>query len=447
MENTNIACIILAAGKGTRMKSRMPKVMHAIANMPMLGHVLTTAEKLNPVHTVTIIGPNMDDVEVFVTSRGPQHHVAVQKEQLGTGHAVMQAQKSLKNFDGIVLVLYGDTPLIQPHTLEVMAAMMQERKADVAVLGMELSDPEAYGRLVLNKKNELEKIVEFNDASEKERAITFCNSGVMAVRGEHLFKWLAKVENKNTKGEYYLTDLVAIAKADGATAIAVPANAQELSGVNNRVQLAELDEVFQRRKRKAVMENGATLQQPESVYFSADTIIEEDVLIEPNVVFGPEVIVHRGATVRAFSHLEGVVLGEKAVVGPYARLRPGTEIGREAKIGNFVELKKALVDEGAKVNHLSYIGDAHVGEHANIGAGTITCNYNGYEKFHTDIGAHAFIGSNSALVAPVMIGEGAIVGAGSVITEDVEKNSLAMTRANQLHKLNWAQEFRRKKQN
>ena len=447
MKNTAIACVILAAGKGTRMKSSLPKVMHPLANRPMLGHVLHTADALNAQQVITIVGPGMPMVESLVEAQGPHHTIAHQTEQLGTGHAVLQAKQALEGFNGIVLVLYGDTPLIQQHTLELMAATMQESGAAVSVLGMRLENPHGYGRLITNERGELLQIVEEKEASDAQKAVNFCNSGVMAVRGEHLFAWLSRITNSNAKGEYYLTDLVEIARADGAKAIAVEAEPQELAGVNDRAQLAALDAVYQQRKREQLMASGVTLQLPESIYFSADTVIEPDVIIEPHVVFAPGVIVHSGAHIRAFSHLEGVTVHSGAAVGPYARLRPGTEIGKDAKVGNFVELKKATLEEGAKVSHLSYIGDARIGEHANIGAGTITCNYNGYEKFHTDIGAYSFVGSNTALVAPVVIGDGAIIGAGSVITDDVEKDSLAMTRPHQLLKPGWARDFHRKKQN
>jgi bifunctional UDP-N-acetylglucosamine pyrophosphorylase/glucosamine-1-phosphate N-acetyltransferase len=443
MKNVPIACVILCAGQGTRMKSSMPKVLHAIAGLPMMGHVLYSAAALNPEEVVAVIGPKMPEVEQVIHSLDLGAQIAVQQEALGTGHAVKSAADSLEGFEGKVLVLYGDTPLIEQETLEQMA----QSEAAVTVLGMRPEDPAAYGRLICDEAGNLQKIVEFKDANAEERAVNLCNSGVMAVEAKALWGYLEKLTNDNANGEYYLTDVVAMAVAEGKKCAVIEAEESSLLGVNDRNQLAQAEAIYQQRARHQAMQSGVTLQAPETVTFCYDTEIANDVVIEPNVVFAAGVEVASGARIRAFSYLEGCSVGEGAVIGPYARLRPGANIGKEARIGNFVEIKNADLEEGAKVNHLSYVGDAHVGTHANIGAGTITCNYDGFQKYRTTIGDHAFIGSNSALVAPVEIGEGAIVGAGSTITEDVDPDALAMTRPQQLHRAGWAQQFRTKRQN
>lgn len=443
MKNPPVACVILCAGQGTRMKSKLPKVLHEIAGLPMVGHVLKTISTLDPQETVVVVGPTMPEVEQTIHRHDFTPNFAVQEQALGTGHAVRAAEQALSDFDGLVFVLYGDTPLIEAETLN---AMMQTNAA-VTVLGMRPDDPAAYGRLIVNDKGNLERIVEFNDANDEERAINLCNSGVMAVQSKDLFRYLSEIKNDNAKSEYYLTDVVELAVKDDKKCAVVEASEESLLGVNDRSQLAEAEEVYQQRVRKTYMLSGVTMQSPNTVTFHHDTQIASEVVIEPNVVFAERVEVRSGARIRAFTHLEGAVVGEKAVVGPYARLRPGAHLGKDVRIGNFVEIKNADLEEGAKVNHLSYVGDANVGAHANIGAGTITCNYDGFQKYRTTIGDHAFIGSNSALVAPVDIGEGAIVGAGSTITEDVEADALSMTRPQQLHRVGWAQQFRNKRQN
>jgi bifunctional UDP-N-acetylglucosamine pyrophosphorylase/glucosamine-1-phosphate N-acetyltransferase len=413
----------------------------------MLGHVLDVAKALEASKRVVVLGPGMKGAEKYVKKHDVQADVVIQQDRLGTGHAVQQAEKLLADFKGIVFVLYGDTPLISAETVKQMASTMQAHNAAIAVLGLQPEDPGPYGRLIVDEQGNLTRIVEAKDANEVERAVRLCNSGVMAIRGAELFGWLSQVTNDNANGEYYLTDLVALAVKNQMTCRVVDAPMDELLGVNDRIQLAEAERVMQNRLRRKAMLAGVTLMEPETVYFAADTALGQDVVVEPHVYFGEGVKVEDHVTLRAFSHLEGVKIAKGSTIGPYARLRPGTEIGANARIGNFVEIKKTKLDEGAKVSHLSYIGDAHVGAFANVGAGTITCNYNGYEKFHTDIGEYAFIGSNTALVAPVAIGAGAMIGAGSVITEDVEGDSLSMTRERQQHRQGWAKNFRKRKQN
>ncbi|MGJ8595481.1 bifunctional UDP-N-acetylglucosamine diphosphorylase/glucosamine-1-phosphate N-acetyltransferase GlmU [Sulfitobacter sp.] len=423
--------IILAAGKGTRMNSELPKVLHPIAGDPMLVHAMAAGATLEPVHTVVVAGHGAEEVTAAAQDYDETATVVVQSEQLGTAHAVAQARDALSGFDGTAIVLYGDTPFVSSETLEEM--MSAAEGADVVVLGFEAADPERYGRLVMDGTS-LERIVEFKDASEEERAITLCNSGVIACNATLLFDLIDAVGNENASGEYYLTDIVGLARSRGLKATAVTCDEAETLGVNSRAQLAEAEAAFQARARAILIEDGVTLQAPETVFLARDTVIGRDALIEPNVVFGAGVTIESGAHIRAFSHLEGCHVSRGAVVGPYARLRPGAELEENAKVGNFVEIKNAVLAEGAKVNHLSYIGDAFVGAHANIGAGTITCNYDGVMKHHTHIGANAFIGSNTMLVAPIHIGDGAMTGSGSVITSDVEPDALALARAPQVEK-------------
>lgn len=423
--------IILAAGKGTRMNSDLPKVLHPIATESMLVHAMAAGATLDPEHTVVVAGHGAEQVSAAVQAYDETATVVVQEEQLGTAHAVDQARAALGDFDGTAIVLYGDTPFVSPDTLERM--MGAAEGSDVVVLGFEARDPGRYGRLILNG-DALERIVEFKDATEAERAVTLCNSGVVACKAALLFDLIAGVGNDNASGEYYLTDIIALARARGLTASAVTCPEEETMGVNSRAQLAEAEAAFQARARAVLLEDGVTLQAPETVFLARDTVIGRDTLIEPNVVFGPGVTVESGATIRAFSHLEGCHVSRGAIIGPYARLRPGAELAENTRVGNFVEIKNAIVSEGAKVNHLSYIGDAFVGASANIGAGTITCNYDGVMKHHTHIGARSFIGSNTMLVAPVHIGNGAMTGSGSVITSDVEEDALALSRAPQVEK-------------
>jgi len=423
-----LAVVVLAAGQGTRMQSALPKVMHPLAGRPMICQVLETAAALSAERTVVVVGPDMSALADLVAPNPS----AVQAERRGTGHAVLQARDALAGFSGDVLVLYGDTPLLTVDTLTgVLAARRGEGDPGVVVLGFRPDDPGAYGRLIVSEDGSLERIVEARDADSETLALDLCNSGVMAVDGAILFDLLDQLGNDNAKGEYYLTDLVGLARNAGRTAAVVEAPASELVGVNSRADLAAAEAAMQARLRDAAMAAGATLTDPATVWFSHDTRLGRDVTVGPNVVFGPGVTVGNDVTVLPFSHLEGVTVAPGARVGPYARLRPGTVVGEGARIGNFVEVKAAVIDAGAKINHLSYIGDAHVGAGANVGAGTITCNYDGFTKSLTDIGAGAFIGSNSALVAPVKVGDGAFVGAGSTITRDVEADAIAVTRAEQ----------------
>jgi bifunctional UDP-N-acetylglucosamine pyrophosphorylase/glucosamine-1-phosphate N-acetyltransferase len=423
--------IILAAGKGTRMNSELPKVLHPIAGDPMLVHAMAAGATLEPERTVIVAGHGADAVTAAAIAYDETATVVVQTEQLGTAHAVAQAKDALAGFTGTAIVLYGDTPFVSPETLEQM--MSAAEGADVVVLGFEAADPGRYGRLIMDGPA-LERIVEFKDASETERAVTLCNSGVIACKSELLFDLIAAVGNDNASGEYYLTDIIALARSRGLTATTVTCDEAETLGVNSRAQLAQAEAAFQARARATLMEDGVTLQAPDTVFLARDTVIGRDTLIEPNVFFGPGVTVESGAHICAFSHLEGCHVSRGAVVGPYAHLRPGTELEENTRVGNFVEVKNAIVAEGAKINHLSYVGDAFVGAHANIGAGTITCNYDGVMKHHTHIGARAFIGSNTMLVAPVHIGDGAMTGSGSVITSDVEPDALALARAPQIEK-------------
>lgn len=413
------------------MNSDLPKVLHPIAGEAMLIHAMESGRVLAPEHTVVVAGHGADLVRAATLAHDPDAIVVEQAEQLGTAHAVAQAREALAAFDGMTVVLYGDTPFIRAETLERMQAALDHH--DVAVLGFEAADPARYGRLVMDGDT-LERIVEFKDATDAERAITLCNSGVVAARTELLFDLIDAVGNDNAAGEYYLTDIVGLARGRGLRATAVTCDEAETMGVNSRADLALADATFQTRARAALLEDGVTLTAPETVYLARDTVIGRDTLIEPNVVFGPGVTVESGATIRAFSHLEGCHVARGGVVGPYARLRPGAELAEDVRVGNFVEIKNAQVAEGAKINHLSYVGDAFVGAAANIGAGTITCNYDGVMKHHTHIGARAFIGSNTMLVAPVSIGDGAMTGSGSVITSDVEPDALALARAPQVEK-------------
>lgn len=438
-----VTTIILAAGKGTRMQSQLPKVLHRVAGMPMLGHCLHTALSVGAAPIAVVVGPGMDEVAAAARDIAGDVDIAIQREQLGTAHAVLAAKPQLGEVEGNLLILYGDTPLLTVATIQrVLAALDDDPRCAVAVLGFTPEDPGSYGRLLLNDDGTLARIVEAKDASDDELAVDFCNSGVMALRGSTAWKLLGEVKNTNAKKEYYLTDVVELAIRAGHTAIAVEGDADEVLGVNSRVELAQAEAIFQYRARQKHMAGGATLIDPDSVYFAADTVLGRDVTIEPGVFFGPHVQVADGVHIKAYSHIEGAYIGANAVVGPFARLRPGTQLGDDVKIGNFVELKAADVARGAKISHLSYVGDASVGENANIGAGTITCNYDGYLKHRTVIGREVFVGSNSALVAPVTIGEGAIIAAGSTITADVAPDALALARSMQVEKPGHAKQFR-----
>ena len=425
------ALILLAAGKGTRMKSDMPKVLHTIAGAPMLYHAMRAGQVLEPQKVVVVAGHGAEAVGEAAQAFDPSAEIAIQAEQLGTAHAVAQAQPALEGFSGDAIVLYGDTPFICPETLERMA---QARAAhDVVVLGFTAADPGRYGRLVMDGDT-LKEIVEFKDATDEQRAITFCNSGVICADTSTLFDLISAVGNDNSSGEYYLTDIVALARARGLSATAISCEESETLGINSRVQLSEAEQQFQARQRMEAMENGVTLPAPDTVHFAYDTVIGRDVIVEQNVVFGPGVTVETGAHIRAFSHLEGCHVARGAVVGPYARLRPGAELAEDTRVGNFVEIKNAILHEGAKANHLTYIGDAEIGEATNIGAGTITCNYDGVMKHRTTVGARAFIGSNTMLVAPITIGDEAMTASGSVVTKSVPEGALAISRGAQENK-------------
>ena len=424
------AAVILAAGKGTRMKSDVHKVLHPIAGRAMLDHLLGVVDGLGPAKKIVVVGSGREQVERLVDARSGE--VVVQEQQLGTAHAVRQAEAALSDFQGDTLILYGDTPLVEAETMANMLARLNAPDAPaVVVVGFRPSDPMAYGRILARDDGTIDKMVEFKDATPEEREINLCNSGLMAARAEDLFRLLGKVGNDNAAGEYYLPDIVMLAAAEGKRSVVIEAQPWEMAGVNSRAELALVEAVWQRRRRLKAMADGVTLVAPDTVWFAHDTEIGRDCLVEPNVVFGPGVRIADGVTIRAFSHIEGAQIATGAEIGPYARLRPGADIGEKAKVGNFVEVKKSRLGKGAKANHLSYIGDAEVGEGANIGAGTITCNYDGFFKYPTKIGEGAFIGSNSALVAPVTIGKNAIVGAGSVITSDVSDEALAVARGRQ----------------
>ena len=421
------ASIILAAGKGTRMKSATAKVLHPIAGLPMVCHVLHTISALNPVKNIVVASPeNQSDLgQAFVDFNTPAD-IALQTSQQGTAHATDSARESLSDFkDGTVFVLFGDTPFVSVATLQKM--IHARAKSSIVVLGFETEHNTGYGRLIMDGDT-LDRIVEEKDASDTERKVTLCNSGVMAIDAQHLFNWIDGINNNNAQGEYYLTDLPAIAKVNGMQTSVVVATQDELQGINSRGQLADAERWYQNQRRSLAMADGVTLTAPETVYFSYDTKIENDVVIEPHVVFGTGVSVATGATIRAFSHLEGTTVGRDAMIGPYARLRPGTHVGDGGKIGNFVETKNTTLGVGAKVNHLSYVGDATVGDKTNIGAGTITCNYDGYLKHKTTIGNNVFVGSNTSLVAPVTLSDGALIGAGSVVTSNVETDDMHVVR-------------------
>jgi len=440
-DQRRFAVVILAAGQGTRMRSDTHKVLHPIASRPVLLHLLDRVDALGADRRVVVVGKGREQVEAAIAGRDVA--VAFQAEQKGTGHAVQQAESVLAGYDGPVLILYGDTPFVEAETLRRMLDRLNgDVGPGVVVLASSPPDPLKYGRIILGEGDHIAKMVEYKDATEEERAVRLCNSGMMAVRASDLFRWLGKVGNDNAAKEYYLPDIVNVAAGEGRDAVVIEGDPYETAGVNSRAELAHLELEWQRRRREQVLEEGATLIDPESVWFAYDTRLGRDVTVEPHVVFGPGVQVADGAVIKAFSHIDGATIGAKASIGPFARIRPGTRLGDKTKVGNFVELKEAEVAAGAKINHLSYVGDASVGAGANIGAGTITCNYDGFGKYRTVIGAGAFIGSNTALVAPVTIGEGAVVGAGSVITEDVEADALAVERSDQRGVAGWARRFR-----
>jgi bifunctional UDP-N-acetylglucosamine pyrophosphorylase/glucosamine-1-phosphate N-acetyltransferase len=433
--------IILAAGKGTRMKSARPKVMHEIAGLSMLGHVLALTKAAGGQRVAVVAGPGMDDVAAEARARFPGTEIYTQADQRGTADAVLAARSAIASHQGDVLVLYADTPLLLPDTIARLRQSLADG-ANVAVLGFEAADPTGYGRLLTEPGGALTAIREHNDASAAERAVTLCNSGVLAFRVPNLLSILDRIEPNNAKREFYLTDAVAIARKDGLKAAVVVCPEEEVLGVNSRDQLATAEAIWQRRARLAAMRDGATMVAPDTVFLSHDTRIGRDVVIEPNVFFGPGVVVGDGVEIKANCHFEGAVIADGARIGPFARLRPGASLGRDVHVGNFVEVKNVTMGDGAKANHLAYLGDGAVGAKANIGAGTIFCNYDGFNKNRTEVGPGAFVGSNSALVAPVRIGAGAYVGSGSVITKDVPADALALERAPQETREGWAGKFR-----
>ncbi len=438
-----IAAIILAAGQGTRMKSALPKVLHKVAGLPMLGHVIKAVRGAGAERIVVVTAPAGEEVRAYAAASGCE--TAIQQQQLGTGHAAAAAGAALADFAGTLVVVAGDTPLITAGL--VCDLLKAQTRTGLALVAFNAADPASYGRVMMTPDGFLNRIVEFKDASEAERKITLCNGALYAAEAKAFFRWTAGLKNSNAQGEYYLTDMPALARADGVKCALAFADETLVAGVNSRAELAAAESLMQQAIRRRFLDAGVGMTAPETVWFSHDTEIGNDTMIEPHVVFGANVRVAGGAAIRAFSHLEGapsqpVHVAAGAVIGPYARLRPGAEIGEGAHIGNFVEIKNATIGAGAKANHLTYLGDAAVGAKANIGAGTITCNYDGFTKAKTEIGAGAFIGSDTALVAPVSVGAGAITAAGSVITQDVPADGLAIARGTQTVKHGWAASFR-----
>ena len=439
------AAIILAAGHGTRMKSAISKVLHPVGGRPMMEWTIDLARQLGCDKIVVVVGVHNPDAKVRAEAALGPNTTVLQDPPRGTAHAVNCAKDALAGFEGDAIVLYADTPLISAKTaLGVFEAL--NGGASVAVLGFEAADAGGYGRLILNQEGSLDAIVEAKEATPAQLAVTLCNSGVLAAPAQLLLELLSEVKDDNAKGEYYLTDVVGLARARGLKAAVSRGSEDEMLGVNSRVELAQAECQFQARRRLQAMQDGVTFFAPETVYFAYDTVLGNDVVIEPNVVFGPNVVVESGAIIRAFSYLEGCIIRKGASIGPFARIRPGSDIGENAFIGNFVEVKNTVMSKGAKASHLTYLGDAHVGEYANIGAGTVTCNYDGFFKYRTTIGAGAFIGSDTMLIAPVTIGAGAMTGSGSTITQDVPAGALAIERDKQNNILGWATNFRAKQQ-
>ena len=435
------AAVILAAGQGTRMKSALPKVLHKVAGLPLLGHVIGALRAAGVERIVVVTSPAGAGVRDYAKSMGADS--AIQDKQLGTGHAAACAKDALADFSGTLLIVNGDMPLV---TGEVIADCLRaQARTGLAMLAFEPDDPAAYGRVLMTPDGFLNRIVEFKDASDAERSIGLCNAGCYAADAQKFFHWASALKNDNAQKEYYLTDVPSIARTDGVKCAIAVADEVSVSGVNSRAELADAERKFQDRVRRRLLADGVTMTAPQTVFFAHDTVVENDVEIEPFVVFGPGVMIRTGARIRSHSHLEGASVASGAIIGPFARLRPGAVIGENAHIGNFVEVKNAVIGTGAKANHLAYLGDARVGAGANIGAGTITCNYDGFTKSITEIGAGAFIGSDTALVAPVKIGDGAITGAGSVITKDVAADALAVARGKQIDVAGWAKAFRDKK--
>ncbi len=426
-----VSFIVLAAGMGTRMNSDLPKVLHKVASAPLLHHALAAARSLEPARIVVVTGHGAAEVSASANAFDEACECVVQDPQLGTAHAVGMAAPLLDQMDGDAIVLYGDTPFIRPETIDAM--LHARARHSVVVLGFQARDPGRYGRLIAEGEN-LQKIVEYKDASDEERAVTLCNSGVLCASAKLMFELISQVKNTNASGEYYLTDLPELARAQGLSAGVVICDESETLGVNTRAQLAEAEAAFQARARTEALENGVTLTAPETVFFALDTHVGRDAIIGPNVLFGPAVTIESGAEIKGFCHLEGCHISRGAQVGPFARLRPGAELAEDVHVGNFVEIKNSILDEGVKVGHLTYIGDADIGEFTNIGAGTVTCNYDGVMKHRTRIGKRAFIGSDTMLVAPVKVGDDALTASGSVITQDVPTEALAIGRAPQVNK-------------
>jgi bifunctional UDP-N-acetylglucosamine pyrophosphorylase/glucosamine-1-phosphate N-acetyltransferase len=441
MKRRPLLIVILAAGKGTRMKSAVPKVMHEIAGRTMLGHALNACQELGAETIAVVVGADMEDVRAAALQQVPDAGVYIQERQDGTAGAVLAAREAIANHKGDVLIQYADTPLLTVGTLERLHARLDD-ETGVAVLGFDASDPSGYGRLLTGADGWLQAIREDKDASDDERRITLCNSGVLAFRLDNLLGVLDRIGNANAKGEFYLTDVIEIARSDGARAGVVVCAEDEVMGINSRDQLALAEAIYQKHARLAVMLEGATLIAPETVWFSYDTKIGRDVVIQPNVFFGPGVTIGDNVEILANCHFEQSRIGAGSRVGPFARFRPGAQLGENVRIGNFVEVKNTVLGDGAKANHLSYLGDGEIGAGSNIGAGTIFCNYDGFDKHRTVLGSGVFIGSNASLVAPVKIGEGAYVGAGSVITKNVAADALAVTRASQEERPGWAAKFR-----
>jgi bifunctional UDP-N-acetylglucosamine pyrophosphorylase/glucosamine-1-phosphate N-acetyltransferase len=437
-----IAAIILAAGQGTRMKSALPKVLHKVAGLAMLGHVIQALRGAGVARIVVVTAPAGEAVRAYAVSEGCE--TAIQERQLGTGHAAAAAGDALAGFEGRLVIVNGDMPMITPQV--VTGVLDAQRRTGLALLACDFSSPTQYGRILMTPDGFLNRIVEYKDATESERAISLCNGGCYAAEAGKFFLWASRLKNDNAQGEYYLTDVPQVAKGAGVKCALAFAEEEDVMGVNSRAELAQAESAMQKRLRARLLAAGVGMTAPETVFLSHDTEIGADATIEPFVVFGPGVTVEGGAAIRAHSHLEGAKVAAGAVIGPFARLRPGAVVGRDAHVGNFVELKNATLGAGAKANHLTYLGDAVVGPKANIGAGTITCNYDGFGKYKTEIGAGAFIGSDTALVAPVRIGDGAITAAGSVITGDVEADALAIARGRQVQKPGWAASFRASKE-
>ena len=435
----NRAAIILAAGKSTRMRSVKSKVLHPVGHRPLIEWVGALAQSAGVSRTICVVGEGNQDVRLAAEQLG--FEIAIQEPQLGTAHAVNSAKEALADFDGQVVVLYADTPLIKSETLARVFKRLED-KAELVVMGFEAEDPAAYGRLILNEDESLQAIVEARECTKEQLEVTLCNSGVMAGDCKSLFQAIARVDNNNNKGEYYLTDVVEILNQDGKRSEVVTAEETEVLGVNDRTDLASAEAAFQKSMRLSALKNGVSLKHPDTVFFAFDTVIKPDVTIDANVVFGPGVTIESHSVIHSFSHIEGTKIDENAQIGPFARLRLGTVLAEGTKIGNFVETKKTTLGKGSKINHLSYIGDADIGEGVNIGAGSITCNYDGFDKHKTTIKDGAFIGTHSSLVAPVTIGAGAYLGTGGVVTEDVPDNALAIARSKQTNKLGWAERYR-----